>query len=166
MRVKACRRLISFRIVIRYRIWHVAFRNRIVRRDAKMAIELDHKAGDRSHKVGARLLFRCVRHVFLTSVVCLLFLNCASGTRDMRSVWTQPSPPPPDLSTPPGFSITPTQAYDIALRSQMISLKHTWYLYADSQYYYVHDAFLGSSIGLAQRQGVRIDGKTGQIVKR
>ena len=61
--------------------------------------------------------------------------------------------------------VTPAPAYARAYESDMISLKHDWYIYADSRYDYAHDVYLGSSIGRAHNQGVRIDGQTGWIVQ-
>jgi len=84
----------------------------------------------------------------------------------MRAVWTQPIKPPSDLPAPPGFLITPAQAYSAAWDARALSLKHTWYVYADSRYYYVHDIFLGATPHRAYVQGVRIDGQTREIVKR
>jgi hypothetical protein len=86
--------------------------------------------------------------------------------QDIRSVWMQPSAPPADLPTPAGFTVSPAQAYSIVWDSRRLSLKHVWHIYADSQYYYVHDAFLRDSPRLALTVGVRVDGQTGKIVQR
>ena len=95
-----------------------------------------------------------------------MLLGCATTPREIRAVWTQPTPPPGDLPAPPGFTVTPAQAFKVARDSDMISLKHHWHLYADARYYYVHDVFLGSSVRRAYDQGVRINGRTGQIERR
>ena len=84
----------------------------------------------------------------------------------MQAVWKQPSKPPSDLSAPPGFVTTPAQAYSAVRDARALSLKHVWHVYADSSYYYVHDTFLGGGPRRAYAQGVRVDGHTGQIVKR
>ena len=74
--------------------------------------------------------------------------------------------PPADLPPPSGFTVTPAQAVSAARESGSLSLKHVWHVYADSGYYYVHDTFLGDSPRRAFVQGVRVDGKTGEIVRR
>lgn len=45
-------------------------------------------------------------------------------------------------------------------------MKHDWHIYADSQYYYVHDTFLGDNPRRAFDLGVRVDGQSGEIVRR
>ena len=54
----------------------------------------------------------------------------------------------------------------MARQSGALSLKHVWHVYADSGCYYVHDTFLGDGPSQAFAQGVQIDGRTGEIVKR
>jgi hypothetical protein len=107
-----------------------------------------------------------MRTFFLISALCFVLAGCSTTPREMRAVWTQRTPPPIHLPAPAGFTVTPARAYARAYESDMISLKHDWYIYADSRYYYVHDVYLGSSVRRAFNQGVRIDGQTGEIVRR
>ena len=100
---------------------------------------------------------------FLTG--CLV-VGCTTVSRDFRAVWMQHTSPPADLPPPSRFTITPAQAFAVARESGEITLKNVWYLYADSDYYYVHDTFLGDDPCRAFAQGVRIDGRTGEIVRR
>ena len=68
---------------------------------------------------------------------------------------------------PQGFLITPSQAFDKVFDTPgLLSRKHVWHIHTDSQYYYVHDTFLGDSSRRAYLQGVRVDGRTGDIVRR
>lgn len=76
------------------------------------------------------------------------------------------SPSNPVLSTPQGFRVTPQDACNTVKRSRRLPLKHAWACYADSRYYYVHNAFWGTGAREALRIGVRIDGQTGKIVDR
>lgn len=104
--------------------------------------------------------------------MCLLPLvlgSCAPGCaapRDLRAVWTQSEKPPAKMPAPEGFGITPAQAHEVAWAAGALSLKHCWAIYADSRDYYVDDTFFGSGPWQASRRGVRIDGQTGEIVKR
>src|SRR5688572_17004686 len=101
-----------------------------------------------------------MRTLFPISALCLALVGCTTTSRDVRAVWTQPTPPTADLPAPPGFSVTPAQAFTTVRESGAISLKHAWHVYADSGYYYVHDTFLGDGPRRAFAQGVRIDGRT------
>ena len=74
--------------------------------------------------------------------------------------------PSEEISAPKGFLITPYQAYRIVWRSRMLSLKHVWDICADAQYYYICDAFLGSSEVRTYNTGIRIDGISGLIIPR
>jgi hypothetical protein len=107
-----------------------------------------------------------MRALLSISFLCLALVGCATTSRDVHAVWAQPTLPPADLSPPSGFTITPAQAVSVALESGALSLKHVWHVYSDSGYYYVHDTFLGDSPRRAYAQGVRIDGRTGEIVRR
>jgi hypothetical protein len=107
-----------------------------------------------------------VRTLLSISILCLALAGCAIASRDVRTVWIQPTLPPADLPPPSGFTVTPAQAISAARGSGALSLKHVWHVYADSRYYYVHDTFFGDGLRRALAQGVRIDGKTGEIVSR
>jgi hypothetical protein len=107
-----------------------------------------------------------MRTLLTTLALSFMMLGCATAPKHVHAVWTQPTPPPADLPVPPGFTITPTQAVAAARDSRLISLKHISHIYADSRYYYVHDTFLGDSPRRAYVQGVRVDGQTGEIVRR
>jgi hypothetical protein len=101
---------------------------------------------------------------------CLLFglalVGCATMPPQFQAVWTQPGSPPAELAAPTGFIISPAQAHDAVRAARILSQKHQWSIYADAQNYYVHDTFLGNSPREAFRHGVRVDGKTGAILKR
>lgn len=102
-------------------------------------------------------------HVALLLAFCLL--GCAP-IQDIHPVWTKPSTPPLDMPAPEGFTITPAQAYSVVWDARALSLKHNWDIYSDSRYYYVLDTFLGSGPQRAFKQGIRVDGRTGEIVAR
>lgn len=90
---------------------------------------------------------------------------CATIPSDFRSVWTQSGSPPENLPTPSGFSISPAEAFRIAQESRRLSLKHVWHLYSDSDFYYIHDTFLGDGSRRAFTQGLRINGRSGTIIQ-
>jgi hypothetical protein len=102
----------------------------------------------------------------LLSISTLLLLGCAMQPQDFQPVWMQPGAPPVDLPSPAGFTVSPLQAYTAVWDSRSQSIKHVWHIYADSQYYYVHDIFLSDSPRKVFLLGVRVDGQTGEIVKR
>ena len=108
--------------------------------------------------------------IILLLLLCIGIFSCGTTPSDFRPVWihpgTPPDQPPKHLPSPIGFGITPSQAYRIAWNSRRLSLKHQWSLYADSNYYYVHDTFLGDSTNRAFRQGLRINGRSGDIELR
>jgi hypothetical protein len=92
----------------------------------------------------------------------LIVTGCASGP---QPIWNgDASTPLTSLPTPSGFSVTPAQAEATARASRQLPLKVVYHVYADSQFYYVCDGFLGSSRRAAVRRGLKIDGQTGQIV--
>lgn len=107
-----------------------------------------------------------MRALIVISAFCLAFAGCAQPPQDFRAVWTQSSLPPDGLQKPVGFRVTPKEACETIAESNALSLKHVWHIYADSRYYYVHDIFLGDGARRAHKQGVRIDGRTGKIVRR
>jgi len=107
-----------------------------------------------------------MRTLISLSALCLMLLGCATTPQDVQVVWAERTPPPPDLPPPAGFTVSPLQAYSTVSDSRALTLKHVWHLYADSRYYYVHDTFLGDSPRRAFAQGVRLDGRSGEIVKR
>ena len=102
----------------------------------------------------------------LLSISMLLLLGCTMQPQDFQPVWIQPGAPPADLPSPAGFTVSPLQAYTAVWDSRSQSIKHVWHIYADSQYYYVYDIFLGDSPRKVFLLGVRVDGQTGEIVKR
>lgn len=69
------------------------------------------------------------------------------------------------LPTPHGFLISPAKAEEIVRTTKRLSLKHRYHIYADDRFYYVCDAFLGSSGSFAARQGVKVDGRTGEVIE-
>jgi hypothetical protein len=107
-----------------------------------------------------------MRTLLAILMLCMVAVGCATVPRDLHAVWQEQTPPPSDLAAPAGFVITPSKAYSVVLDSRALSLKHVWHIYADSRFYYVHDAFLGDSPHQAYAQGVRIDGQSGEIVRR
>ncbi len=107
-----------------------------------------------------------MRLLIVISGICLAFAGCAQPPQDFRAVWTQASLPPAGLQKPVGFKVTPRQACETIAESNSLPLKHVWHIYADSQYYYVHDTFLSDGARRAHKQGVRIDGRTGELVRR
>ncbi len=95
-----------------------------------------------------------------------LAARCSPAPSDLEAVWTEGMRPPPDLATPAGFAISPSEAYSVAWDSRALSWKHIWHIYADSRFYYVHDIFLGDSPRRVFVQGLRIDGRIGGIANR
>ena len=106
-------------------------------------------------------------HLGLPIVVCILLASCSKTPQDFHVIWAQAEPLPSTLRAPSGFEVTPAQACAI-VREQpwVLSLKHPWHVYADSHHYYIHDGFWGESARSAYEQGVRVDGRSGQIVAR
>jgi len=102
------------------------------------------------------LLCSCVELYWAASPVASLF-------NDVHPVWKERGAPSASVLAPRGFNITPSQAYAAARAARRLEEKHIWHLYADSNYYYVHDSFLGSNSALARRFGVRINGRTGAV---
>lgn len=103
-------------------------------------------------------------HAILGLCGCVMFHRVPT---DFQPLWTPKDGawPAKSMAAPAGFTITPHRAYEITRKGYYRSLKHQWHLYADSQYYYVHDTFLGDSAKEAHREGLRIDGRTGQVVR-
>ena len=99
-------------------------------------------------------------------VVWLLLAGCAGKHQHVRPLWTKDAVPPADLAAPAGFTVTPAQALATVRDSGTLSLKHYWYVYADSRYYYIDDAFLGSNARTAYHRGRRVDGQTSEFVPR
>ena len=111
-----------------------------------------------------RLLLLSVLPVLFSLSGCMVFHRVPA---DFRPVWTPEKGewPPKTMGAPAGFTITPYQAFEITRKGFHRSLKHQWHLYADSKYYYVHDAFLGDSPKEVHKYGMRIDGRTGKVVR-
>jgi hypothetical protein len=116
--------------------------------------------------IGQHFRWTHMRTLLSIAMLCLVVVGCTTVPRDLQAVWTEKAPPPADIAAPAGFAITPSKAYSVVFDSRALSLKHVWHVYADSRYYYVHDAFLGDSPRRAFAQGVRVDGQTGEIVRR
>ena len=93
--------------------------------------------------------------------IALALTGCT--TTHIRLLWDQPGAPSA-IGTPPGFQITPKQAYDAVYQAPWrLSPKHLWHVYADDHNYYIVDALFGSSPRSARKYGVIIDGQTGQL---
>ena len=108
--------------------------------------------------------------VGMRSIPCLVMLclapaACTVAPGGIRKVWDG-STPPANLAAPSGFTVTPAQAARVARGSNAISLKSKWTIYADSKYYYFHDAFFGDEPYRAYVNGLRVDGRTGRVVLR
>lgn len=106
-----------------------------------------------------------MRSFLLFTILGFALLGCTTP-QDVRAVWTQPAAPSAHLAAPPGFMVSPARAHSAVWDSRALSLKHNWHIYADSRYYYVHDTFLGDGARRAFAQGIRVDGQTGEIVRR
>ena len=111
------------------------------------------------------------KYSLLLIVLLLLFeTGCVSYISscfdDVDPVWIEDTPPPINIEPPNDFKITPYQAYQRIGSQRLLALKHVWHVYADSKFYYVHDAFLGSNSSMAKKYGVKIDGQTGKIMNR
>lgn len=107
-----------------------------------------------------------MRFLLIVFAFLLVVSACTKHLPNVKPVWVESTPPPESLPTPVGFSVLPLQAYTAVKVAKLLSLKHIWHIYADTQYYYVHDTFLGGNARKAFANGVRIDGKTGNIVYR
>lgn len=100
------------------------------------------------------------------ALLIVLGLPGCTTPRNIHAVWTKPGTPPLDMSAPEGFTLTPAKAYSVVWDARALSLKHSWDIYSDSRYYYIHDTFLGSGPERAFKQGIRVDGGTGEIAAR
>jgi len=70
----------------------------------------------------------------------------------------------PESIQPVGrFRISPHEAQSIAEKEYGMR-KTVQHVYSDSRYYYIIDGFFGSSRSRAAKNGVRIDGYTGECV--
>lgn len=107
-----------------------------------------------------------MRNPIIIALLCAALSACLAIPQDLKPVWTQTGKPAAGAAAPYLFKVTPLEAFLIARESRGLSWKHHWHLYADSKYYYVHDIFLGDGPRRAFRQGLRIDGKTGEIQSR
>ena len=107
-----------------------------------------------------------MRKLTFIALLCAALSACQTVPQDLKPVWTQTGKPAAGATAPHSLKVTPSEAFEIARESRGLSWKHHWHLYADSKYYYVHDIFLGDGPRRAFRQGLRIDGKTGEIQSR
>lgn len=93
--------------------------------------------------------------------LALTFVGCQGDK--VRLIWSAEQPPAASVTAPPGFKVSPSEAYSRVLNARRLSMKHVWHLYADDRNYYVIDSFPGSSAGMAVRSGVVVDGQTGEL---
>ncbi len=123
---------------------------------------------DRAHNTKRQILILVLFFCIISMCGCVhVTSSVKSRFDDVHPVWLEKKPPLKSMTAPKGFKITPFEAFEIVKQKPWsLSLKHVWHIYADSRYYYVHDAFLGSNSSLAKRQGVKIDGQTGEILNR
>jgi len=108
------------------------------------------------------------RWLVLALVLTSSTMNAAEskerGAVEIVEVWTKKGWPPEDYPTPNGFRISPFQAFRAVAQSKRLSLKHNWFCFRDSQFYYIADSFEKSiSAKNAVKHGIRIDGDTGQL---
>ena len=107
--------------------------------------------------------------IFILASILSINTGCISVRShfdDVHPLWVKSDIRPENLTSPNDFKISPKQACDIVRKEFALSLKHIWHIYYDSDYYYIHDSFLGSNSARAKRYGARVDGNTGKIEKR
>jgi len=68
------------------------------------------------------------------------------------------------ITSIPGFKISPADAEKITLRTNGPKKTIDDY-YRDDKYYYIIDGFTGSKSSNALKNGIKIDGQTGKIIK-
>ena len=117
-------------------------------------------------------------HTLVSPLLILVLTTCLScatfsreeqrESRQLIEVWVPRDPnqmfPPPDLASPTGFAVTPSEAYSIMMDSGRLSHKHFWACYRDDTHYYIYDMFLkGASAKTAKKYGFKVNGQTGEI---
>lgn len=97
--------------------------------------------------------------VFFGMLATLLAIGCQT---DVKAIWTGGSGSvPASAVTPAGFTISPSEAQDIADK-RFGKKKTVQHIYADSTHYYIVNGFAGSSRSSALKEGIRVNGKTGE----
>ena len=121
--------------------------------------------------------------VLLVCAGCGIVVSCSTDTKnvaaknkavaedDLIEVWVKrgndasKDAPPKSLAAPPGFKVTPWEAYRAVEESPWrLSLKHIWACYRDNTHYYIYDTYLNApSAKNARRLGVKVNGMTGAL---
>jgi hypothetical protein len=95
----------------------------------------------------------------LGMLICLSAVGCKN---DVTAVWTGDTGiVPPSLHAPAGFAITPSKAQELA-ETHYGKKKVIQHIYSDSMNYYVVNGFPRPSPSEARKNGVKVNGTTGQ----
>ena len=109
-----------------------------------------------------------MRLLLAMSLIASLFVGCSTVPHELHAVWKERSPPTPDLAAPPGFRVTPWNAYRVICGLSPDNQRRVWFIYADSSSYYFLDVDSAVRVSkrLAYDEGLIIDGRTGVFVDR
>jgi hypothetical protein len=96
-------------------------------------------------------------------IIALASNGCGTAKHDLEQVWIGEAPPT-SMAAPDGFMVSPYDAYRAVVDSRRISQKHRWAFFRDDEHYYVMDTFTTKGTAKnAQRLGVRVNGRSGQV---
>jgi hypothetical protein len=110
---------------------------------------------------------------FLILIFSILLIGCHSyyvksdaQSKVLNETWNNSKEwPPEEMEPPPGFNISPANAFKIVAESKKLSLKHQWICFNDTSFYYIVDTFgkLSLNYKTIKRNAVKINGRTGKI---
>lgn len=111
--------------------------------------------------------------LFLILIFCILQTGCHrcyvksdAQSEALKEVWNNSKKwPPEEMGPPPGFNISPANAFKIVAESKKLSMKHHWICFHDTSFYYIADTFgtLSLNYGALKKNAVKINGQTGKI---
>ena len=105
-----------------------------------------------------------MKQIITILAAALTIVATMSCNKDITEVWAESSGRvPPSWPTPPGFTISPSEAQTIADK-YFGPRKNVWHIYADSTNYYIVDGFFGSSPSRAAKAGLKINGTSGEFI--
>lgn len=118
-------------------------------------------------------VFNYLFFLFLVCINCILITGCHrysvksdAQSEVLNEVWnTSKEWPPEEMEPPPGFNISPANAFKIVAESKKLSLKHHWICFHDTSFYYIADTFgkLSLNYKALKKNAVKINGQTGKI---
>ena len=107
---------------------------------------------------------------YMKKVSCLVFcvlivLGAIGCHKEVAAIWTgNEGYVPISWPSPAGFSISPAQALAIA-ETHFGKKKVIQHIYADTTNYYIVNGFAGSSPTKALKEGVGVNGMTGECTR-